>query len=85
MTDPILPAVKAYVLDAFLPGADPSELADDTPLISSGILDSLATVRLVTFLEDQYRIEVAAHEANADNLDTLAQVAALVRSKLPAA
>lgn len=82
MTDPLIPAIKAYVLDAFLPGADPSELADDTSLISSGILDSLATVRLVTFLEDQYKIEVAAYEANADNLDTLAQIADLVRSKL---
>ncbi|MFP5355626.1 MAG: acyl carrier protein [Gemmatimonadota bacterium] len=83
MTDPLIPAIKSYVLDAFLPGADPSELAEDTPLISSGILDSLATVRLVTFLEDHYKIEVAAYEANADNLDTLAQIADLVRSKLP--
>ena len=84
MTDPLIPAIKSYVLDAFLPGADPAELGDDTALISSGILDSLATVRLVTFLEDQYKIEIAAYEANADNLDSLAQIAALVRSKLPA-
>lgn len=83
MSDPIITAVKSYVLDAFLPGADPSELTDATPLISSGILDSLATVRLITFLEDQYGIEVAAHEASADNLDTLIQIANLVRAKLP--
>ncbi len=84
MTHPIVAAVKSYILEAFLPGADASELSDDTTLISAGILDSLATVRLVTFLEDHYRIEVAAHEANADNLDTLTQIAALVRAKLPA-
>ncbi|MEO6444495.1 MAG: acyl carrier protein [Gemmatimonadaceae bacterium] len=83
MTDPIAAAVKAYILDAFLPGADAAELTDETPLISDGILDSLATVRLVTFLEDQYKIEVAAHEANADNLDTITRIAQLVRSKLP--
>lgn len=81
MSDPIASSVKSYLLEAFLPGADPSELTDDTPLISAGILDSLATVRLVTFLEDQYRIEIAAHEASADHLDSITQIAALVRSK----
>lgn len=84
MSEPIASTVKSYILDAFLPGADAAELTDDTPLISAGILDSLATVRLVTFLEDQFQIEVAAYEANADNLDTITQIADLVRSKLPA-
>lgn len=82
MSDPIASTVKSYLLEAFLPGADPAELTDDTPLISGGILDSLATVRLVTFLEEQYRIEVEAYEATADNLDTIHQIAALVRAKL---
>lgn len=84
MSDPIATTVKAYILDAFLPGADAAELTEDTLLISEGILDSLATVRLVTFLEEHYKIEVAAYEANADNLDTIALIANLVRSKLPA-
>ena len=84
MSAPIAATVKAYILDAFLPGADAAELTDDTPLISEGILDSLATVRLVTFLEEHYKIEVAAYEANADNLDSITLIANLVRSKLPA-
>lgn len=84
MSAPIAAAVKTYLLDAFLPGADPSELTEDTALISAGILDSLATVRLVTYLEDQYKIEIAAHEASADHLDTIRQIADLVRSKVAA-
>lgn len=83
MTDHIAETVKSYILEAFLPGANPAELTDETPLISAGILDSLATVRLVAFLEEQFKIEVAAYEATADNLDTITQVASLVRSKLP--
>jgi len=82
MTDHIAETVKSYILEAFLPGASPAELTDETPLISAGILDSLATVRLVAFLEEQFKIEVAAYEATADNLETITQVAALVRSKL---
>ena len=34
----------------------PSELTDDTPLITSGILDSIATLKLVTFLEERFGI-----------------------------
>ena len=79
--DPIQSAVHAFILAEFLPGARPSELATDTPLISGGVLDSLATVRLVAFLEDQYQITIDPHEASVDYLDTVDQIAALVRSK----
>ncbi len=84
MTDPLASAIRAYILDAFLPGADASELTDDMSLISSGILDSLATVRLVAWLEEQYHIEIAAHEATADHLDSVDQIVQLVREKIPA-
>lgn len=79
--DPIQSAVQSYILQEFLPGANASELAVDTPLISSGVLDSLATVRLVAFLEDQYRITIDPHEASVDYLDSVGQIADLVRSK----
>ena len=79
--DDVQQTVKTYILEEFLPDADPAELTESTPLIAGGILDSLATVRLVGFLEEQFGIEVAAHEVSADNLDTLAQIADLVRRK----
>src|SRR5688572_8433467 len=69
--DPLQAAVHSYILNEFLPGAKPSELTPSTPLISGGVLDSLATVRLVAFLEDQYRITIEPHEASVDYLDTI--------------
>ena len=80
--DSVSSNVKEYILGAFLPDANPAELTESTPLISGGILDSLATVRLVSYLEDHYRIEIAAYEANVDNLDNLQLIANLVQSKL---
>jgi acyl carrier protein len=74
--------VKSYILAEFLPGEDPDELTDDTPLMTTGILDSLATLKLVTFLESEFDIAVEAHEADAENLDTLDLIVALVESKL---
>jgi acyl carrier protein len=79
--DDIQSTVKAYILEQFLPDANGDELTASTPLIAGGILDSLATVRLVMFLEQHYGIEVQAHEVSAENLDTLERIANLVRSK----
>jgi acyl carrier protein len=75
-------AVRAYILGEFLAGEDPSALTDSTPLVTGRILDSLGSLRLVAFLEDRYGIEIAAHEADADHLDTIARIVDLVRSKL---
>ena len=56
-------------------------LTSSTPLLSAGILDSIATLKLVTFLEEEFDIQVAAHEADADHLDTLETICELVKSK----
>jgi acyl carrier protein len=74
--------VKAYILAEFLPGENPSELTDSTPLISGGILDSLATIKLVAFLEERFKIQIQAHETMIDYLDTISDIAQLVSSKL---
>jgi acyl carrier protein len=75
-------AVRGYILEEFLPGENPDELTDSTPLITGGILDSIATLKLVSFLEEQFKIELAPHETDADHLDSVAAIATLVRSKL---
>ena len=79
--DGIEDAVKEYILAEFLPGTRPSELDRTTPLVTGGILDSLATVQLVGFLEDSFGIAVEPHEASVDHLDSLALIADLVRRK----
>ena len=41
--------VKGFILKEFLPGESPEQLTDSTPLITGGILDSIATLKLVAF------------------------------------
>jgi acyl carrier protein len=74
--------VKAYILKEFLPGENPDELTDSTPLITGGILDSLATIKLVAFLEERFQIQIQAHETMIDYLDTISDISQLVSSKL---
>jgi acyl carrier protein len=73
--------VRRFILDNFLPGEDASNLTDSTELKESGILDSLSTLKLVTFLEEQYQVEFEADDLDAGNLSTVANIAELVGSK----
>jgi len=81
MTD-IGATVKKFILNEFLPGEDASELTDTTPLITGGILDSLATMKLVMFLEEHYGITMQAHEADAEHLDTIGLIVQLIQAKV---
>ncbi len=73
--------IKSYILDEFLPGENPEALEDSTALITGGILDSLATLKLVSFLEETFGVEIQAHETTVDYLDTVDDIAELVSSK----
>jgi len=83
--DDIKTTVHDYILREFLPGEDPSELKDDTPLITGGILDSISTLKLVVFLEEKFGVTLEAFEAGADHLDSVASIAELVQRKKSAA
>jgi acyl carrier protein len=79
--DNIRQTVKHFILDNFLPGEDPANLTDETELKESGILDSLSTLKLVTFLEEQFQVEFEADDLDPGNLSSLASIEQLVKSK----
>ena len=83
--DEIKTAVHDYILREFLPGEDPSDLTDQTPLITGGVLDSISTLKLVVFLEERFEVTVEAYEAGIDHLDTISEIARLVTRKRVAA
>jgi acyl carrier protein len=74
-------AVHDYILREFLPGEDPDELTEQTPLITGGILDSISTLKLVVFLEEQFEVTIEAHEAGVEHLDSVGQIARLIAEK----
>lgn len=74
--------LRGYILENLLPGEDPANLTDETELKESGILDSMSTLKLVTFLEGQYQIEFEAADLEPVNLSSISSLERLVRSKL---
>ena len=84
MSDAVSEKIKDYLMREFLPGENPDELTTTTPLITGGILDSIAALKLVIFLEDEYGVSFEPHEVSRDNLDTIARIVQLLISKKPA-
>ena len=73
--------IRDFILTKYLPGESAENLRDDVPLRTSGILDSLATLSLISFIEETFDIEVEAHETDIDNFDRLSDIVAFVERK----
>jgi acyl carrier protein len=73
--------IRQYILTEFLPGETAANLQDDTPLRTSGVLDSVSTLRLVSFIEERFGLEVEAHEAGVENFDSINSIAEFIKSK----
>lgn len=80
-TEHIKTTLKTFILTEYLPGEDPAALTDTTPLMTTGILDSIAVLKVVTFLENEFGITIQPHEAVVENLNTLSDIADFVISK----
>lgn len=73
--------VRTYVLEHILQGEDAENLTDKTRLVSDGILDSLASLKLVAYLEETFGVKIEAHEVDVDHLDSFDRIADLLISK----
>ena len=71
--------VLAYVRNEYLDEDDDIELDVDTPLISSGIVDSFSMVSLKRFLEKKYAISIPDADASPEAFDTVTKIVVLVK------
>ena len=77
-TEEIRNAVRAFITEN-VPGIN--NLNNDTPLISSRLMDSIVALKLVSFLEEKFQVEFEAHEVDQDNLETIDIISAFVEKK----
>jgi acyl carrier protein len=76
MKDMILEYIKNEYIDE--DEVDEIALDENTPLISSGIVDSFSMVSLKRFLEKKYAISIPDEEASPEAFNTVASIIALV-------
>ena len=72
--------VRRFVLENFYV-SDPSEVADDTLLVTTGFIDSTGMLEVITFLEEEFRIRIADDATTAENLESIQRIAAFVERK----
>jgi methoxymalonate biosynthesis acyl carrier protein len=59
-------------------------IEDDRPLISGGVLDSIAAVQMVDFVERTFGVEVTDEDLELVNFDSVRGLAALVTRRVAA-
>ncbi len=74
--------ILEYVIDEYVDEDDDEEVGVDTPLISSGIVDSFSMVSLKVFLEKKYQIKLPDDEATPEAFDTVDSIIVLVNKHL---
>jgi acyl carrier protein len=67
--------------DQLASGPRPKDLAPQTALLSSGILDSLAILQLTLFLGEEFGIEVSDEDFTLENFASIGSLVAFIRQK----
>jgi acyl carrier protein/D-alanine--poly(phosphoribitol) ligase subunit 2 len=69
--------VLNYVIKEYLEDED-IEITCDTPLISSGYVDSFSMVSLLVFIENKFKIKIPPNKATPEAFDSVNKIIALV-------
>lgn len=72
--------LEQFILDDLLSGSR-QNLDPEEPLFSTGTLDSLGTLRLITFIEERFGLQVGDGDVGDDNFGTLNRLAAFIDRK----
>jgi acyl carrier protein len=72
--------IRSYLIEEFLFGRSET-LNEDTPLLGN-VIDSQGVIQLVSFVQQQFNIEIADEEVTTENLATLKTVVTLVDKKM---
>jgi acyl carrier protein len=81
MENSIIDTLSLYIAVEILKQPD-RKIHPDDPLITSGLIDSFHLVDLSLFIEDHFGVVIDDTELNADNFDSLNQLATLVHSRM---
>jgi acyl carrier protein len=84
MADEMKQMIINYVKKEYLDEDSDEEIAADTRLISSGIVDSFSMVSLKRFLEKKYGVQIPDADASPEAFDTVNSIVALVNRFAPA-
>ena len=72
--------LKTFIQELLADYGEEPDFGDDDPLVTSGLLDSQAILRMVVFLEDEFGIDLAERDFDPNDFDSLTNLLHLVNS-----
>ncbi|MBB5802221.1 acyl carrier protein [Saccharothrix ecbatanensis] len=70
--------IKQYVIHEFLPDVDAGELDNDYNLLEGGVIDSLAVLKVLTWLERQFEISMDDIDISPTDFQSITAMASFV-------
>jgi len=68
-----------FIREQLVSGADAAAITATEPLIDRGLIDSMALMRLVAFLEEHTNVRIPDDEILPDNFNTVEAIDAMVQ------
>ncbi len=76
-------AINDYISRELVPDPALLPLGNDTPLLDSGILDSLGLLRIVVFVEERFGITMGDADLMPENFASVNAICAYLRTREP--
>ncbi|WP_405113267.1 phosphopantetheine-binding protein [Micromonospora sp. NBC_01405] len=76
-------AIVNFLREEFPDATDDGQITDTTPLMESGVLDSLRIAVLMTFIRDRLGLLVPLEKIDARNFADVRSIAAMLRDAEP--
>ena len=73
--------VRKFIVQKF-PLARRRNISDDDNLLESGVIDSLGVLEIVTFLREEFSLEVEDDELTPENFQSISSIAGFVGQRI---
>ena len=74
--------LEKFIVEEIMLGDGKKKIDPDQSLINSGMVDSLALLRLIAFIEERFGITIEDDEVVPENFETINVMKALIEGKL---
>jgi acyl carrier protein len=74
--------VEEFIVDELIIGSKGQKIDYDESLVSKGVIDSLAILRLISFIEEKFNVKVNDDEVVLENFETINIIVKFIDDKL---
>jgi acyl carrier protein len=73
--------IKEFIITEVNPDLQLTRLDDDEPLIESGIIDSLGVLKIMSFLDEAFGVDLSSGEIRLENFKDVRTICRVVESQ----